>query len=78
VTIVGETHDLVIIGAGEAGQAAAHLARRKGASVAIIYRELFGGSCPFWACMPVEGAPPRRRDPRHGRRLPLAAGVRLP
>jgi pyruvate/2-oxoglutarate dehydrogenase complex dihydrolipoamide dehydrogenase (E3) component len=52
VTIVGETHDLVIIGAGEAGQAAAHLARRKGASVAIIDRELFGGSCPFWACMP--------------------------
>jgi dihydrolipoamide dehydrogenase len=47
-----ETYDLVIIGAGEAGQAAAHLARRKGASVAIIDRELFGGSCPFWACMP--------------------------
>jgi pyruvate/2-oxoglutarate dehydrogenase complex dihydrolipoamide dehydrogenase (E3) component len=49
---VDETYDLVIIGAGEAGQAAAHLARRKGASVAIIDRELFGGSCPFWACMP--------------------------
>jgi dihydrolipoamide dehydrogenase len=49
---VSETYDLVIIGAGEAGEAAAHLARRKGASVAIIDRELFGGSCPFWACMP--------------------------
>jgi dihydrolipoamide dehydrogenase len=49
---VDETYDLVIIGAGEAGQAAAHLARRKGASVAIVDRELFGGSCPFWACMP--------------------------
>ena len=47
-----ETYDLVIIGAGEAGQAAAHLARKHGASVAIIDRELFGGSCPFWACMP--------------------------
>jgi dihydrolipoamide dehydrogenase len=47
-----ETYDLVIIGAGEAGQAAAHLARKKGASVAIVDRELFGGSCPFWACMP--------------------------
>lgn len=44
--------DLVIIGAGEAGQAAAYLARKRGASVAIIDRELFGGSCPFWACMP--------------------------
>ncbi len=44
--------DLVIIGAGEAGQAAAYLARDRGASVAIVDRELFGGSCPFWACMP--------------------------
>jgi len=49
---VDETYDLVIIGAGEAGQAAAQLARKLGGSVAIIDRELFGGSCPFWACMP--------------------------
>ena len=47
-----ERFDLVIIGAGEAGQAAAHLARRLGGSVAIVDRELFGGSCPYWACMP--------------------------
>ena len=44
--------DLVIIGAGEAGQAAAFRARRLDASVAIVDRELVGGSCPFWACMP--------------------------
>lgn len=47
-----DPYDLVIIGAGEAGQAAAYLARKRGASVAIIDRELFGRSCPFWACMP--------------------------
>ncbi|HUG29533.1 MAG TPA: NAD(P)/FAD-dependent oxidoreductase [Candidatus Limnocylindria bacterium] len=47
-----QTYDLVIIGAGEAGQAAAHLARHRGASVAVVERELFGGSCPYWACMP--------------------------
>src|SRR5688572_25065357 len=44
--------DLVVIGAGTAGEAATHFARSKGASVAIIDRALFGGSCPFWACMP--------------------------
>jgi pyruvate/2-oxoglutarate dehydrogenase complex dihydrolipoamide dehydrogenase (E3) component len=44
--------DFVVIGAGAAGEAAAFEARRLGASVAIIDRELFGGSCPFWACMP--------------------------
>lgn len=49
---MAETFDLVIVGAGEAGQAAAYLARGRGASVAIIDRELFGGSCPYWACMP--------------------------
>jgi len=47
-----DTYDLVIVGAGEAGPAAAHLARKLNGSVAIIDRELFGGSCPFWACMP--------------------------
>jgi pyruvate/2-oxoglutarate dehydrogenase complex dihydrolipoamide dehydrogenase (E3) component len=44
--------DIIVVGAGAAGEAAAHHARTKGASVAVIDRALFGGSCPFWACMP--------------------------
>ncbi len=44
--------DIVVIGAGPAGEAATYLARERGASVAVVDRELFGGSCPFWACMP--------------------------
>lgn len=44
--------DIVIIGAAGAGEAAAHLATGRGASVAVIDKELLGGSCPFWACMP--------------------------
>jgi pyruvate/2-oxoglutarate dehydrogenase complex dihydrolipoamide dehydrogenase (E3) component len=44
--------DLVIIGAGAAGEAAAFKARHLGASVAIVDRDLFGGACPFFACMP--------------------------
>ena len=47
-----DRYDLVVIGAGTAGEAAAHYARSKEASVAIVDRALFGGSCPFWACMP--------------------------
>ena len=47
-----DRHDLVIIGAGPAGEAAAFLARERGASVAVIDRDLFGGACPFFACMP--------------------------
>jgi pyruvate/2-oxoglutarate dehydrogenase complex dihydrolipoamide dehydrogenase (E3) component len=44
--------DLVIIGAGPAGEAAALKARTLGASAAVIDRDLFGGACPFFACMP--------------------------
>ncbi|HEX9496342.1 MAG TPA: NAD(P)/FAD-dependent oxidoreductase [Candidatus Limnocylindria bacterium] len=44
--------DFVVIGAGASGEAATHYARSRGASVAIIDRDLFGGSCPYWACMP--------------------------
>ncbi len=44
--------DLVIIGAGAAGESALSTGRARGASVAIIDDGLFGGSCAFWACMP--------------------------
>jgi pyruvate/2-oxoglutarate dehydrogenase complex dihydrolipoamide dehydrogenase (E3) component len=47
-----DRYDLVVIGAGPAGEAAANVGRKRGASVAVIDRDLFGGACPFWACMP--------------------------
>ncbi len=47
-----DTFDFVIIGAGPGGEAALELAREGGHSVAIVDRDLFGGSCAFWACMP--------------------------
>src|SRR5215470_6390195 len=47
-----ETFDFVIIGAGPAGEAAAYEARRRGASVAVIDRRWFGGSCPHIGCAP--------------------------
>jgi len=47
-----EDFDFVIIGAGPAGEAAAHEARSRGASVALIDRLWFGGSCPHIGCLP--------------------------
>ncbi len=44
--------DFAIIGAGPAGEAAAHAALARGASVAIIDRRWFGGSCPHIGCIP--------------------------
>ena len=47
-----DTFDFVIIGAGPAGEAAAFKARERGASVAIVDRLWFGGSCPHIGCLP--------------------------
>ncbi|MFI5254850.1 MAG: dihydrolipoyl dehydrogenase family protein [Candidatus Limnocylindrales bacterium] len=42
----------MVIGAGPAGEAAAFLALARGASVVVVERDLVGGACPFYACMP--------------------------
>ena len=47
-----QTFDFIVIGAGPAGEAATHKARALGASVAVIDRRWFGGSCPHIGCVP--------------------------
>ena len=47
-----DTFDFVIIGAGPAGEAAANKARELGATVAVVDRRWFGGSCPHIGCVP--------------------------
>jgi pyruvate/2-oxoglutarate dehydrogenase complex dihydrolipoamide dehydrogenase (E3) component len=47
-----DSFDFVIIGAGPAGEAAAFEARRRDASVAIVDRRWFGGSCAHIGCVP--------------------------
>jgi pyruvate/2-oxoglutarate dehydrogenase complex dihydrolipoamide dehydrogenase (E3) component len=46
------TYDVVVIGAGAVGENAADRAGRRGLSVAVVERELVGGECSYWACMP--------------------------
>jgi pyruvate/2-oxoglutarate dehydrogenase complex dihydrolipoamide dehydrogenase (E3) component len=46
------TFDLVVIGAGPGGEAVTHKARELGATVAVIDRRWFGGSCPHIGCLP--------------------------
>jgi dihydrolipoamide dehydrogenase len=47
-----QDYQFVIIGAGPAGEAAANEARAHDASVAVIDRGWFGGSCPHIGCVP--------------------------
>ena len=49
---MSERFDFVVIGAGVSGEAAASYARARGATVALVERDLFGGTCAFWGCMP--------------------------
>jgi pyruvate/2-oxoglutarate dehydrogenase complex dihydrolipoamide dehydrogenase (E3) component len=45
-------YDVVVIGAGAGGEAAGSLSAQLGGKVAVVERDLFGGLCSFWACMP--------------------------
>ena len=58
--------DFVIIGAGAAGEAAANAAGERGATVAVVDRELFGGSCSFWACIPSKSLLHAAEEHHHG------------
>ncbi|MDQ2825446.1 MAG: FAD-dependent oxidoreductase, partial [Actinomycetota bacterium] len=44
--------DVVVIGAGPAGENAAGRCADGGLSVAIVERELVGGECSYWGCIP--------------------------
>lgn len=45
-------YDVLVIGAGAGGEAAGTLGAQLGGRVAVIERDLVGGICSFWACMP--------------------------
>ncbi|HMJ02756.1 MAG TPA: NAD(P)/FAD-dependent oxidoreductase [Conexibacter sp.] len=45
-------YDVIVIGAGPAGEVAAGRLAERGRSVALVERELVGGECSFYACMP--------------------------
>jgi len=44
--------DVVCLGGGVAGEAIAAGLRDTGLTLAVIERELVGGECPYWGCMP--------------------------
>jgi pyruvate/2-oxoglutarate dehydrogenase complex dihydrolipoamide dehydrogenase (E3) component len=49
---MSERFDAVVIGLGPGGEVAAGRLLAAGKRVAVVERELIGGECGYWACIP--------------------------
>ncbi len=49
---MAEEFDVIVIGAGTVSEGVAKALEGSGMSLAVIERELVGGECPYWGCIP--------------------------
>src|SRR5262245_23684491 len=49
---LSQEFDVVCLGGGVAGEAIAEGLRDSGLTLAVVERELVGGECPYWGCVP--------------------------
>src|SRR5205814_5654746 len=49
---MSDSFDVIVLGAGPAGETVAGRAADNGLTVAIVEPELLGGECSYWGCIP--------------------------
>lgn len=69
---MSEHVDVAILGMGPGGEVAASRLLKAGRKVAVIERELIGGECAYWACIPSKTV---LRPPEARTEVQRAAGV---
>jgi pyruvate/2-oxoglutarate dehydrogenase complex dihydrolipoamide dehydrogenase (E3) component len=65
--------DVIVLGAGPAGEVSAGRLADNGLAVALVERELVGGECSFYACMPSKALLRPAQALAEARRVPGAA-----
>ena len=68
-------YDAVVMGGGPAGEVVVSRLNRQGLKVALVERELVGGECAYWACIPSKTL---LRPPETRAEAGRAAGVARP
>jgi dihydrolipoamide dehydrogenase len=74
---VTEDVDAIVIGMGPGGEVAAGRLLAAGRRVAVVERELIGGECAYWACIPSKSVLRGPEAAAEVDRAPGAGGARL-
>jgi pyruvate/2-oxoglutarate dehydrogenase complex dihydrolipoamide dehydrogenase (E3) component len=67
------TFDVVVLGAGPAGEVCAGRLAQRGLDVVVVEQHLVGGECSFYACMPSKALLRPGQAVAEARRIPGAA-----